>query len=155
MMRQTGGVAVAAISTRSSPLPRAMVSACCGGMMPSCCPVSSMTRTSRTLMRSFTRVRSSRRGLRSKAITTSLLPFPAGLEQRRFDEDIERPAALIAFAPAAHGDSAFGGFPIPGYQHIGDLLELRLADLISNLFLPLVRLDPQPRRLELVPHTAG
>src|SRR5579872_922736 len=68
MMRHTGGVAVAAISTRSSPFCRAMASACGGGMMPSCVPSSSITRTSRTRMRSLTRVRSSRRGPRSKAI---------------------------------------------------------------------------------------
>jgi hypothetical protein len=62
MIRQTGGLAVGAISTRSSPFCRAMVSACCGGMIPSCWPASSMTRTSRTLIRSLTRMRSSRRG---------------------------------------------------------------------------------------------
>ena len=65
---QTGGLAVAAISTRSRPFCRAIASACGGGMIPSCEPSSSMTRTSRALMRSLTRVRSSRRGLRSNAI---------------------------------------------------------------------------------------
>jgi len=40
--------------------------------MPSCCPVSSMTRISRTRMRSLVRTRSSRRGPRSNAITTPL-----------------------------------------------------------------------------------
>jgi hypothetical protein len=39
-----------------------------GGMMPSCAPVSSITRISRTRMRSLTLVRSSRLGLLSKAI---------------------------------------------------------------------------------------
>src|SRR4051812_21734654 len=79
MMRQTGGVAVAAISTRSRPFWRAIASAWGGGMMPSCSPLSSMTRTSRTRMRSLIRVRSSRRGLRSKAITTSSIPLYVGL----------------------------------------------------------------------------
>ena len=69
-MRQTGGTAVGEISTRSRPLVRARAKACGGGMMPSCCPVSSMTRISRTRMRSLVRTRSSRRGPRSNAITT-------------------------------------------------------------------------------------
>jgi hypothetical protein len=55
-------------------LARAIASACAGAMMPSCSPVSSMTRISRTRIRSFTRARSSRRmprGPRSKAMATS------------------------------------------------------------------------------------
>ena len=43
-----------------------------GGMIPSCCPVSSITRISRTRMRSLVRTRSSRRGERSKAILPPL-----------------------------------------------------------------------------------
>ena len=39
MIRQTGGTAVGEISTRSSAFPRAIASACGGGMMPNCCPV--------------------------------------------------------------------------------------------------------------------
>src|SRR5205814_237877 len=62
MIRHTGGTAVGEISTRSSPFCLAMASACGGGMMPSCLPSSSITRISRTLIRSLTRTRSSRRG---------------------------------------------------------------------------------------------
>src|SRR3954471_10959071 len=156
MMRQTGGTAVAAISTRSSPFPRAMAIACGGGMIPSCVPSSSMTRTSRTLMRSLTRVRSSRRGLRSKAITTSYLTcggqacfgFTLGGDfgQRLADEFLHAARAEITAGAAPHGHGPLGGFAIPRHQHVGNLLELRLADLISNLFLAVVELGPQPRR---------
>ena len=103
MMRQTGGTAVGEISTRSSPFCLAIASACGGGMMPSCAPVSSITRISRTRMRSLTRTRSSRRGLLSKAIRpptlTSLHSVDAGLEllalardfvARRRDERVDR-----------------------------------------------------------------
>src|SRR6266705_2243539 len=55
MIRQTGGVALAAISTRSSPRSSASMSACAGGMMPSWEPSSSMTRTSLARMRSLMR----------------------------------------------------------------------------------------------------
>src|SRR5436190_24347022 len=182
MMRQTGGTAVAAISTRSSPLVRAMASACGGGMMPSCVPSSSMTRTSRTLMRSLTRVRSSRRGLRSNAIKPptymGLRPKPrlvasggpcaprrssrarvarlAGsrqvlrrrsfrlpLGQRLLQELVDRARPEIPAAPAPHRHRALRDFPIAGYQHVRNLLELSFADLISNLLLPDVHLDPQ------------
>src|SRR4029450_2568611 len=155
MMRQTGGVAVAAISTRSSPFCRAIASACCGAMMPSCAPVSSMTRTSRTLIRSFTRVRSSRRGPLSKAIanlrSTRCLRqrrwrrlFVADFEQRRLDEGIDARTALVAARPAADRHRLVRRFPVARYQHIRHLLQLGFADLISNLFLPLIQLDPEP-----------
>src|SRR3954470_6064143 len=165
MMRQTGGTAVAAISTRASPFCRAMAIACGGGMIPSCVPSSSMTRTSRTLMRSLTRVRSSRRGLRSKAITTSYLTcggqacfgFTLGGDfgQRLADEFLHAARAEIAAGAAPHRHGPFGGFAIPGHQHVGNLLELRLADLISNLFLAVVELGPQPRRGQPRPHCLG
>src|SRR5215471_4599731 len=46
-MRQTGGVAVGAISTRSTPLARAMFKASPSERIPSCLPSTPMTRTSR------------------------------------------------------------------------------------------------------------
>src|ERR1043165_6662008 len=61
MMRQTGGSAVAATSTRSSPLLRASCTASRVFMMPSCSPSSAMTRTCGTRMRSLMRVAGARR----------------------------------------------------------------------------------------------
>ena len=63
-------VAFGEISTRSRPFCRANRSAWGGGMMPNCCPASSITRISRTRIRSLIRRRSSRRvgRERSKAI---------------------------------------------------------------------------------------
>src|SRR5262249_10180233 len=156
------------ISTRSSPFCRAIVSACCGAMMPSCCPVSSMTRTSRTLIRSFTRVRSSRRGPRSNAITTSQLdrglrpPDPSGsglqrfllrrllqdLLQRRVDELLDSPRSNVTFDAAADRHGPFRRFPIPGHEHVGNLLQLGFAYLKSNLLLPLVDLDSETGGLQ-------
>src|SRR4029453_5246684 len=165
MIRHTGGFAVAAISTRSRPFCRAMASACGGGMMPSCCPVSSMTRTSRTLMRSFTRVRSSRRGLRSNAITTSSRYEPdqpgptcsSGPGVQRFlrrlllpnflhrgiEELLDFPRSDVPFDAAADRHGPLGGFPIPDHEHVGNLLQLGFAYLKANLLLPLVNVDPE------------
>src|SRR5258708_13501959 len=149
MMRHTGGTAVAAISTRSRPFVRAMASACGGGMMPSCEPSSSMTRTSRTLMRSLTRVRSSRRGLRSNAITTSP-ETPStrrgesglGLASRRYfrlprpHEIVDRPRAQVPAAPAPHRHGTLRHFPIAADHHLDVLLNLSLSHLIPTLLLP-------------------
>src|SRR5688500_5744680 len=158
MIRQTGGTAVGEISTRSSPFCFAMISACGGGMMPSCCPVSSITRISRTRMRSLVRTRSSRRGERSKAISSSsggllfggrrrlqrLRPY---FVERAGDEAVHRPRPLVARNPAAHRHGAFSGFAIPGYKHVRDLLKLGLPDLIANLLLALIQFHAQPGRL--------
>src|SRR5215510_11392994 len=46
-MRQTGGVAVGAISTRSTPLARAMFKASPSDRIPACLPSTPITRTSR------------------------------------------------------------------------------------------------------------
>src|SRR5205085_9779878 len=152
MMRQTGGLAVGEISTRSSPFCLAIATACGGGMMPSCWPVSSITRISRTRIRSLTRTRSSRRGLLSKAITTSSLMTlrdrlidGRGLRSDLFVRlpqevgDAIRPEVTARAAP--HADRAFGALAIPDDEHVGDFLQLRLSDFISNLFLTVVEID--------------
>src|SRR5689334_734839 len=146
MIRQTGGTAVGEISTRSSPFCLAMASAAGGGMIPSCCPVSSITRTSRTRIRSFVRTRSSRRGERSKAIYP---PRPSGrlihvlgrraqslsadLVDRISDERLHRTRPQHAGRSAPDVDGAVGSLAIPDDEHVWDLLELRLPDLIANL----------------------
>src|SRR5687768_214079 len=155
MIRQTGGTAVGEISTRSSPFERAMVSACGGGMIPSCWPVSSITRISRTRMRSLVRTRSSRLGERSKAIWP---PQPSGyrglgysrtrvlardLRDRVAHELSDALRSEVPRRPAAHRHCALRCFPIPRDKHVGDLLQLGLSDLIANLLLPIVQFDPQ------------
>src|SRR6266516_1688530 len=123
MIRQTGGLAVGEISTRSSPFVLAIDSACGGGMMPSCCPVSSITRISRTRMRSLTRVRSSRRGLLSKAIKASLRYVLAGrcerlalgldFRARGVDELLHGASTQIAARPGADRYRSLGRLAVP------------------------------------------
>src|SRR6185503_3018955 len=172
MMRQTGGVAVGEISTRSSPFCLAIATACGGGMMPSCWPVSSITRISLTRIRSLTRTRSSRRGLLSKAITAScsmrnrtsrasgdllgrIGPLRLDLVARPLAESGRAGRSEIAARPAPHGHRSFRHFAVAGDQHVGHLLQLRLPDLISNLFLTVVEIDPESGLPELVADRPG
>ena len=60
-IRQTGGRAFGEISTRSNPARLARASALSVFMTPTCWPSASTTRTSRTRMRSLTRMRGSQR----------------------------------------------------------------------------------------------
>src|SRR5690349_6840131 len=170
MMRQTGGTAVGEISTRSSPFCLAMATACGGGMMPSCWPVSSITRISRTRIRSLTRTRSSRRGLLSKAITASsccsaisgLWAFGSGLEAAPGDfaigaghEIAYRLSALVAAGARPDRHGPFSALAVADYEHVGDLLQLRLSDLISNLFLAGVQVGPEAGGLQPIPDRPG
>ena len=59
-----------------------------------------------------------------------------------------RPGSLVPARAAPDRHRPLGRLAIPGYQHVGNLLQLGLADLITNLLLPLVELDPQPGRRE-------
>src|SRR5688500_16205820 len=174
MIRQTGGTAVGEISTRSNPFAFAMIRACGGGMMPSCFPSSSMTRISLTRMRSLTRTRSSRRGPdRSKAIKTPasatkvapyryfpLLTFHFLLLTFHVpplccDKRVDRLRSQIAAGAAPHRYCTVGRLAIAYHQHVGNLLKLRLTDLISNLLLALVDLRPQTRFREPLAHACG
>src|SRR5688500_18501773 len=150
-----------------------MVTACCGGMIPSCCPVSSITRTARTRMRSLVRVRSSRRGERSKAITvSSAARTHSSSASRRKLRELRRSLAVyfltrvgqkgvdgartkVTTGAAADRHRSLRRLPVSGYKHVGDLLQLRLSDLIANLLLPVVQLHPQPGRRQLVPDAPG
>ena len=133
-------------------------------MMPSCCPVSSMTRTSRTRMRSLTAC--GRPGADSFECDNSLLRarirFPDArpssrasrafaISARRAMNSSTAALAQIPAGAAAHRHRALG-LAVADDQHVGDLLQLRLADLISNLLLALVELGPQPGRRQRSPH---
>ena len=53
-------------------------------------------------------------------------------------------APQVAFRAAAHRDGAVGRLPVADHQHVGDLLQLGLANLVVHLFLAVVELDPEP-----------
>src|SRR4051812_32238569 len=166
MIRQTGGTADGEISTRSNPFCFAITRACGGGMMPSCFPSSSITRISRTRIRSFTRTRSSRRGPDlSKAILPPMslelsalgfelgaLGFQLNFFQRRRYKRVERAGSEITTSTAAHGHGSIGRFLVANDKHVGHLVKLCLPDLISNLLLALIDLHSEPGRHKALTH---
>src|SRR4029453_11935589 len=159
-MRHTGGTAVAETSTRSSPFERAIRMASCGAMMPSCCPVSSMTRTSRTRIRSLIRTRSSRRGPRMPRGSNPITSPSARLGFALFphlgrdvgEERLDAARSEIAAAAAAHRHRAVGRFTIAHYQHVRHFLDLGFPNLVPNLLLPRVELDAQAVSLQSLDH---
>src|SRR5688572_25825783 len=66
-----------------------------------------------------------------------------------------RARAKIPPRSAADRDGPFRCLPVAGYQHVRDLLKLRLPDLIANLLLPVVELHAQPGGGELVADAGG
>src|SRR5262245_32011118 len=83
------------------------------------------------------------------------LPFIRNLTLRRINERGNRARALIAARSCADRDRAFCGLPIADYEHVGDLLELSLSDLISNLLLPFVEVDAQTGRFQRCQHRSA
>ena len=60
----------------------------------------------------------------------------------------------VAAAAAADRHRPLGRLPIADHQHVRHLLQLGLADLVANLLLPRVQLDPQPGGRQPVATTA-
>src|SRR5581483_1167259 len=151
---------------------------CGGGMMPSCAPVSSITRISRTRIRSLTRTRSSRRGALVKAISppttkalgcrlsafdpprrqfrqrsTGTRPASRGdfIESPR-DEIGHRRRSFVAARPFANRNRPLGRLAIPDDEHVGDFLQLGFANLVVYLFLTLVEIGAQTGLFQAIPH---
>src|SRR5258705_4334277 len=70
--------------------------------------------------------------------------FRGDLVARRRDKRVYRSRAEVARRPAAHRYRALRRFAVPGDEHVGDLLQLSLTDLIANLLLAIVELDAKP-----------
>ena len=51
---------------------------------------------------------------------------------------------LVPAGPGPHRHGALLGLPVADDEHVGHLLQLRLANLVADLLLPLVELDAQP-----------
>src|SRR5260370_13594229 len=61
----------------------------------------------------------------------------------RFDDFGEGLGAEVAFAAMADGDGASFGFLGANHQHVGNFLELRVADFCRQLFVTIVKMDAQ------------
>ena len=84
--------------------------------------------------------------------TADYRPLRAISSQRGRDELVDRPRALVAAGAAAHRHGALLDLAVADHEHVGHLLQLRLADLVADLLLPLVEFDPQPGRRQPVAH---
>src|SRR5207237_6750387 len=134
MIRQTGGVAVAAISTRSRPFSSAIIRACAGGMMPSWAPSSSMTRTSLARMRSLilTVLWSMRHLLRGRPSSGLLARRPLRARARHLlRQGLHRHGPEVSGLAVPHGDATGLHLLVPHHEHVGDLLDLALAYLVA------------------------
>src|SRR5689334_8316084 len=175
-MRQTGGRASGATSTRSRSRSWAMESACSVGMTPTCSPFSSMRRTCGMRMRSLILVVSRSGGRRSNLRGTGTQLWncaknwvnavqcigDAGLSRAfsrlpcdplRELRDGHGPGVPLAMF--ANGDRARLGLAIPDDEHVGHLLELGVADLAPHRLGASVDLRAHGRRRQLADNALG
>src|SRR5262245_20734673 len=140
MMRQTGGFAVGAISTRSSPASRASWRASDITTMPSASPSAPISRTSFQRICSLTRM-----FVLSIFHLRNRFGLPARDRRRGGREKIGHGhGAGVASVAQAHGDRSGGGLLLAHHQHRRDFLELTPADPGAELLVLVVELDAQP-----------
>src|SRR5215472_8438510 len=136
MIRQTGGLAVGAISTKSSAASLAFCSASAIATIPSASPDSPIKRTSFQRICSLTRMFFlSILHLRDHFLLPSL-ESPPGTGEKVLDRHRSRVAAV----PQTHRDGSGGGFLLAHDEHTGHLRELRLADTRPELLVAVVDL---------------
>src|SRR6266496_610512 len=124
MIRQTGGCAVGAISTKSRLASFAFCSASAMGTTPSASPESPIRRTSFHRICSLTRMLFlSIFHLRGKLRLSRLYCAARGREKTF---DLHR--AGVPAVPQSYGHGSGGRFLLSDHEHTGDLLHLRLAD---------------------------
>src|ERR671919_993656 len=162
MMRQTGGLASGATSTRSRSCPRAVSSACWVAMIPSCSPSALTTRTSRTRIPSLIRIScallsgvapraSPRRGgwretarAGSRAAHGEVGRAGDDLGREVADDPVEREGASVLAAARAQAHGALLGLAAADDEHVGHLAHLRVADLVAELLVAVVQLGAHP-----------
>ena len=68
---------------------------------------------------------------------------------------VEGAGALVALGAVADGYCAGLGFFAADYQHVGDFLELSVADFGLHFFVALVEFDANARGKQFLHHFAG
>src|SRR5262245_20754174 len=145
LIRQTGGLAVGAISTRSRLASLAFWRASAIATIPSASPASPIRRTS------FHRICSLTRMHFLAILHLHGLQLPPSLRDRRRGERqklLDRERARVAAVAQADGDRPRRGFLLADDQHRRRLLKLRPADARAELLVLLVGLHPQARGLQ-------
>src|SRR3984893_18058143 len=162
MIRQTGGWASAATSTRSMSRWRARSRACWIGRIPSCSPSALTTRTSLTRMPSLIRMSfdwMARAPSGSGAGSAGAAHGEGGGTARDLGGELghdalHRHRAQVLARPSAQARGAALGLPLPHDQHVGHLAELGLADAIAQLLVAVVELGADARGPQRGEHLA-
>src|SRR5262245_2061813 len=160
MIRQTGGTASPATSTRSMSRCLARSSAWAMGRIPSCSPSALTTRTSRTRMPSLTRISFDAiavapcgRGRRSgRPCHGEGGGTPADLGRELAGDAFHRDGPHVLAGAPPETRRALLGLALPHHEHVGDLPELGVADPVPELLVAVVELDAHPRLAEAVEH---
>src|SRR5262249_5132180 len=145
MIRQTGGLAVGAISTRSRLASFAFSSASAIGTTPSASPNSPMRRTSFHRICSLTRMFF----LSILHLRDDLLRFSFDRLTRKSEKLFHGHRPGVAAVPQPHRNRACRHFFLSHDEHRGRLLELSLPDARAELLVALVHLDAKAGRGEL------
>src|SRR6266540_7559752 len=141
MIRQTGGLAVGAISTRSRPVSFAFWSASAIGTIPRGSPDSPIRRTSFHRICSLTRMLFLSILHLHGQFTALLRDCPSGEREKLFQGERARVSAV----PQPDGNGAGRVFPLADDEHRGSLLHLGPADARAELLVAVVQLDAQAR----------
>src|SRR5262249_52436144 len=137
MIRQTGGLAVGAISTRSRLASLAFSRASAIGTTPSASPASPIRRTSFHRICSLTRMLF----LSILHLRDDLLRFSFDRLTRNRENLFDGHRTGVAAVPQPHGNRTCRHFLLSHDEHRGRLLELCLADARAELLVAVVHLD--------------
>src|SRR6266536_3774136 len=151
MIRQTGGFAVGAISTKSRLASFAFSSASAIATTPRGSPSAPIRRTSFHRIWSLIRiVFLSIFHLRRELTTLLRDRLPGGVQER-----VDGHRSRVSSMPQPDRNRARRLFLLADDQHRGHFLKLRLADASAELLVALVRFDSQARRGEALRNGAG
>src|SRR5512137_78810 len=149
MIRHTGGLEFGATSTRSMPTLPASARASAMGNTPSCLPSKSMTRTFGTLIPWLIRRFLSIVHLLLdgdihplKGCSVSLF-VAAALLPDEIDKGVDRHGTEVLAVSLPRGNRPGSNLLVPDDEHVGDLLELRLADLVTQFLVLEILLHAQ------------
>src|SRR5207253_2121186 len=141
---------------------------CWIGRMPSCAPSALTTRTSRTRIPSLMRIsfawlrcvappgwppgpawRWKRPAARSRAAHGETGRARGDLAREVGQHPVEGDRAAILTRPVPETDGPVLALPLADHEHVRDLLELRLADPVAELFVAVVELPAHARVAQL------
>src|SRR6185295_16711275 len=155
MMRQTGGLAVGAISTRSSSAASALATASASVTMPSCSPSSPTSRISAALISPLIRCAlswaiaySPSEKKRDRAPHAATLVTRRDLLAKAREQGVHGHRPQILAAAGTHGHLQSLHLLVADDQLVRQLLQAMFSNLIGNFLITQIRFDAQAGRPE-------